>query len=373
MRVAIIHYWLVGMRGGEAVLEALLDIFPDADIYTHVYDPDAVSSAIRARNVKTTFIGKLPWAKKLYKNYLPLMPLALENLDLRGYDLVISSESGPAKGVLVPSEARHICYCHTPMRYIWDMYHEHLAMVPFLLRPVMRLIAHYLRMWDVSTAARVDAFAANSCNVANRIRRWYGRTDARVITPPADVEAHTWSRPREEFYLVVGQLVGYKKTDVAVRAFNGSGKKLVVIGGGEDLEKLRKMARPNVNLMGRQPRDILLDHMAHCRALVFPGVEDFGLVPVEAMASGAPVIALKKGGSLETVLDGKTGILYEQDSPEGLMQAVEKFEREGVAFDAQAIADHAKGFNRATFKQQFSELVHDVLSESCEKIPNDAK
>ncbi len=363
MKVAIVHYWLVGMRGGEAVLEALLDLFPDADIFTHVYVPDAVSSKIRARNVKTSFIARLPLARKLYKQYLPLMPLALENLDMRGYDLVISSESGPAKGVLVPSGTPHICYCHTPMRYIWDMYREHLAMVPFLLRPFMRLTAHYLRVWDVSASVRVDAYAANSANVARRIRRWYGRHDVRVITPPVDVEACTCTRPREDFYLFVGQLVGYKKADVAVQAFNATGKPLVVIGGGGDLEKLRRLARPNVTVLGRQPADVLRDHLARCRALVFPGEEDFGMVPVEAMASGAPVIALKRGGSLETVLDARTGILYERDSAEGLADAVEQFELHGVEYDAHRIARHAASFDADTFRKQFSRLVQDVLNE----------
>ncbi|EPR37178.1 glycosyl transferase group 1 [Desulfovibrio sp. X2] len=363
MKVAVVHYWLVGMRGGERVLEALLDLYPGADIYTHVYDPRAVSEKIRAHTVRTTFIARLPFAAKLYKHYLPLMPLALEALDLSGYDLVISCESGPAKGVLAPSNALHVCYCHTPMRYVWDMYHEYRARAGFLARLNMPLLSHYLRIWDVSAAARVDAFAANSAHVARRIRRWYGRPDTEVIHPPVETSAFDPFRPRGERYLFIGQLVGYKQADVAVKAFNALGLPLTVIGGGAMLKDLRRMAGPNVEILGRQPFPVLREHLATCRALVFPGEEDFGLVPVEAMASGAPVIAFGRGGATETVLDGRTGILYPDGTVEGLTAAVRRFESQGVEWDAQRIAEHAASFDTAVFKRKFAAMLERRLSD----------
>src|SRR5260363_128404 len=292
MRVAIIHYWLVGMRGGEKVIEALCDMYPQADIFTHVYAPDMVSEKIRAHRIVPTFINSLPRAARMYKNYLPLMPLALEQLDLRGYDLIISSESGPAKGIIPPPGALHVCYCHTPMRYIWNMYHEYRDGAGALTRLLMPPLSHYLRMWDVSSAARVDSFVANSTTVAGRIRRYYG-ADSHVIHPPVDTEAFSPLPAAElgDFYLMAGELVAYKRPDLAIRAFNEMKLKLVEIGGGEMLQEVRRLAGPTITVLGSQPFSVLKDHYARCRALIFPGEEDFGMVPVEAMASGRPVIA----------------------------------------------------------------------------------
>jgi len=362
MKVAIVHYWLVGMRGGERVVEALLDLYPEAGIITHAYDPKAVSEKIRSRRVRTTFISRLPRAAKYYKSYLPLMPLALESVDMNGYDLVISSESGPAKGVLAPADALHICYCHTPMRYVWDMYHRYRAEAGPLARLAMPLICHYLRTWDVAAAARVDAFAANSAHVARRIRRWYGRDDAEVIHPPVQTGAFDPTRPRGERYLFVGELVGYKLADVAVRAFNRLGLPLTVIGGGPMLAELKRQAGPNIEILGRQSFDVLKERLATCRALVFPGEEDFGLVPVEAMASGAPVIAFGRGGATETVLDGRTGILYEDGSEAGLAAAVRRFEDQRGLWGPADIATHAAAFDTAVFKEKFQAMVERRLN-----------
>jgi glycosyltransferase involved in cell wall biosynthesis len=237
MKVAIVHYWLVNMRGGEKVVESLCELFPQADIYTHVYNPDNISEIIKKHKIQTTFISKLPFAKRHYQTYLPLMPLALEQLDLRDYDLIISSESGPAKGIIAPPTALHICYVHTPMRYVWDMYPDYRKSAGFLKKWLMPPIMHYLRMWDVSTASRVDSFITNSHYVKQRVQKYY-RRNAAVIHPPVETDNFQASEKTEDFYLMVGQLVRYKKTNLAVEAFNRMTKKLVIIGEGEHFSEL---------------------------------------------------------------------------------------------------------------------------------------
>lgn len=358
MKVAIVHYWMVAMRGGEKVIEALLDIFPEADIFTHVYDPRAVSEKIARQQVATTFIQHLPFSRHLYQNYLPLMPLALEQLDLRGYDLVISSESGPAKGVLTSPGCPHICYCHTPMRYLWDMYHEYKKGTGPIKRLLMVPLIHYLRMWDVAAAQRVDYFVANSTNVARRIQKIY-RRDANVVYPPVAIDDFYISDEQDDFYLMVGQLVGYKRADLAVRVFNKIGRRLIVIGEGEQFSLLKKIAGPNISLMGRQPFSVIQEHYAKCRALIFPGEEDFGIVPVEAMASGRPVIAYGKGGALETVEKGKTGMFFRNQTEESLISAIQIFEKNESLFNPETCREHAKKFSSENFNKRFKKLIHD--------------
>jgi glycosyltransferase involved in cell wall biosynthesis len=348
VRVAIIHYWLVGMRGGEKVIEALCEMYPQADIFTHVYVPEMVSDRIRQHRIIPTFINALPRAAKMYKTYLPLMPLALEQLDLRGYDLIISSESGPAKGIIAPADALHVCYCHTPMRYIWNMYHDYRNSAGRLTRLMMPPLAHYLRMWDVSSAARVDSFVANSATVAERIHRYYG-ADSVVIHPPVDTTAFSVAAPSElgDYYLMAGELVSYKRPDLAVLAFNEMKLKLVVIGGGEMLDHIRRLAGPTVTVMGAQPFDVLKQHFARCRALIFPGEEDFGMVPVESMASGRPVIAFARGGATETVLNGVSGVFFAEQTVEGISAAVGRLAN--IEIDSGQIASHAMQFGRDQF------------------------
>jgi len=359
MKVAIIHYWLVGMRGGEQVLEALLDLYPEADIFTHVYVPEAVSDKIRSHLVCTTFINKLPQSAKLYQSYLPLMPLALESLDLTGYDLVISSESGPAKGVLAPPTALHVCYCHTPMRYIWDFYHRYRRQAGFWTRTLMPPLCHYLRLWDVTTAARVDAFAANSVNVARRIDRFYGRRDVTVIPAPIHAAAFDPTCERGNRYLVVGELVAYKQPELAVEACLLMNRPLTVIGGGPLLDRLRALARGHdIEVLGRQETAVVREHLSRCRALLFPGEEDFGLVPLEAMASGAPVIALARGGALETVIDGETGILYSGETAQDLARAMERFEQIS-SFPPSRLSQRAAQFDIAIFRRQFLDFIEE--------------
>jgi len=366
MRVALVHYWLVGMRGGEKVLEALCRLYPNADIFTHVYVPEAVSETIRRHRVRTTFIARLPRPASLYKRYLPLMPMALEQLDLRGYDLVISSESGPAKGVIPAPDAAHVCYCHSPMRYLWNMSHDYWDRSGSLTRALMPGLSHYLRMWDVSTAARVDDFVANSHAVAERIRRYYHRPAA-VIAPPVDTHAFAPvpENERGDYYLMVGELVAYKRPDLAVEAFNRSGRPLVVIGGGEMLGALRRISGPNVDVLGPQPFSVVKHHYARCRALVFPGEEDFGIVPVEAMASGRPVIAYARGGATETVLSGLTGVLFDTQSVEAIEEAVKQVE--AMTFDPVEIVAHARGFGLERFAAEMGRHVGQVLGRHAER------
>jgi glycosyltransferase involved in cell wall biosynthesis len=360
MKVAIVHYWLVTMRGGEKVVEALCELFPEADIFTHVYDPEAISPVIRGHRVSTTFIQKLPQAKRRYQSYLPLMPLALEQLDLRGYDLIISSESGPAKGVLTRPDALHVCYCHTPMRYVWDMYFDYKSGAGALKRLLMTPLVHYLKMWDYCSAGRVDHFIANSGFVAARIGKHY-RRPAEVIHPPVATGDFAPASGHDNFYLVMGQLVGYKRVDIAVEAFNRLGSRLVIIGEGEALAEVKRLAGPNVEVLGRQPFSVIKDHFSRCRALIFPGVEDFGIVPVEAMACGKPVIAFKAGGALETVVDGVTGLFFDEQSSDCLTEAVQRFESAEGSFDPARIARHAAGFEKEIFKKKMLHFIQSKL------------
>jgi glycosyltransferase involved in cell wall biosynthesis len=371
MKVAIVHYWLVGMRGGEKVVEALCDMFPQADIFTHVYVPDAVSEKIRRHRIIPTFINKLPGAARRYKNYLPFMPLALEQLDLSSYDLVISSESGPAKGIIAAPSAVHLCYCHSPMRYIWNMFHEYRKRSGLVTRLAMPFLAHYLRMWDVTSASRVDQFVANSHNVAARIRRYYGR-DAAVITPPVDVDAfeRVTDGEREDYMLMVGELVAYKRPELAIEAFNQMNARLVVIGGGEMLAPMQKLAGPTVSVLGPRPFADLRHHYARCKALIFPGEEDFGIVPVEAMASGTPVIAYGRGGATETVVPNLSGILFDEQSVDAIIAAVRDFE--GVKFDPDRIAEHAEAFRVEHFIAQMTGQIETLLAARGKRWPQSA-
>jgi glycosyltransferase involved in cell wall biosynthesis len=350
------------MRGGEKVLEALCELYPEAEIFTHVYVPEVISETIRRHIVHTTFIQKLPKSAKYYQSYLPLMPLALQQLDLRGFDLVISSESGPAKGVVVAPDARHICYCHSPMRYVWDMYPDYFASSGRFKRWLMPPLIHYLRLWDYCTAGGVDQFVANSHYVASRINRYY-RRDAKVIAPPVDTHKFTPAHEVGDFYLMFGQLVAYKRPDLAINAFNESGRKLVVIGDGEMRHSLQKIAGSNITFLGKQSFGSVREHLAKCRALVFPGLEDFGIVPVEAMASGRPVIAYGRGGVLDSVIDGKTGILFQEQSVAVLNAAIDQLELEFDKFDSAAIAEHAGKFGTERFKREMLALIDEMLKD----------
>jgi glycosyltransferase involved in cell wall biosynthesis len=355
-RTAIIHYWLVGMRGGEKVVEALCRLLPDADIFTLFYDPDRVSNEIRSRNVHASFLNPL---RRHYRSLLPIMPLALETFDLRGYDLVISSESGPAKGVIVPSSAQHICYCHTPMRYLWDLYpaylHEFTSSA--FKRVIMAPLAAYMRLWDFASAARVDQFVANSHNVQRRIWRTY-RRESQVIHPPVAVDSFFW-KPDRGYLLMVSELVAYKRLEYAVRLCAERGVPLKVAGDGPEFRALKRLAGPSVEFCGRVTDQELSELYASCRALLVPGEEDFGMTMVEALASGKPVIAFGQGGSVEIVEPG-CGLLYGEASAESLYSAVRRLDR--MDFCPSELQASAQKFSQAQFNHRMGLMLESFAS-----------
>jgi len=369
MKVAVVHYWWLTNRGGEAVVQSIIELYPEADLFVHVGDEALIRKTLGPNykgNIVKSFISKLPGANKHYQKYLPLMPLALEQLDLTAYDLIISSESGPAKGVVTRPDALHICYCHSPMRYVWDMYHNYLKDAGKLIRMLFPLIAHWFRVWDRASADRVDEFIANSNFVASRITKFY-RRESVVMFPPVNVSIFDESRPKGDFYLCLGQMVNYKRADLVVAAFNKLGLPVVIIGEGELYESLKKIAKPNVKLMGRQPFNVVKDHLERCKGLVFPGVEDFGIVPVEAMACGAPVIAYGKGGALDTVVHGETGILFEEQTVESLIEAILQIEDGTYTFEPVRLRAHAMKFERLIFRSRFNKFVKEALKKSEKK------
>ncbi|HVY81103.1 MAG TPA: glycosyltransferase [Steroidobacteraceae bacterium] len=370
MRVALVHYWLVNWRGGEKLFKAIADMFPDADIYTHVADPKLLAQELPQRKVITTFIARLPRARRYYQKYLALMPMALEMLDLQDYDLVISSESGPAKGVIVSPHATHVCYCHSPMRYAWDRYHEYARFTGSLSRMAMMPLMHYMRMWDQVSAQRVDHYIANSHFVGKRIGKYYGR-HAEVIYPPVATRKFDTTRPAEDFYLYVGRLVPYKRADILVEACTRLGRRLIVIGDGEMAPYLKRIAGPTIELIGPQEFDVIRDHYARCRATLFAGVEDFGMVPVEAMASGKPVIAFGFGGARETVVDGLSGVLFYEPTAEAAMDAIRRFERTAERFDRRAICAHAAQFSEQVFHERFSAYLRDIVPGALAPAPEE--
>jgi glycosyltransferase involved in cell wall biosynthesis len=362
MKVAIIHYWLVGMRGGERVLEEIAALYPDADIFTHVLDRRRLSPALASRRVTETAIARLPFARRAYKAYLGFMPGALEALDLSGYDLVIASESGPAQGVVLPPRARMLTYCHSPMRYIWDQHHAYVASLPAPLRPAFRLVARRMRQWDFAVAQRPDRIIANSAFVAARIRRFWGR-EAEVLPPPVDLSRFgATAGARSQDYLFVSELTAYKRADLAIEAFRGMDRRLIVAGDGPDKARLMGGAPPNVRFVGRLTDTALAQVYGSARALIFPAEEDFGLVPVEAMASGCPVIAYGSGGATETVVAEKTGLFFPDQTVASLQAALDRFEVDAGAITVAACRKRAEDFGADRFRSAFRSAVDDLLA-----------
>jgi glycosyltransferase involved in cell wall biosynthesis len=357
-KVALVHYWLVGMRGGEKVFEALCELFPDADIFTLVADRSKLSEKILRHKITTSFLQKIGGVKH-YQKMLPLMPFALESFDLTPYDLVISSEAGPAKGIVARPDAVHICYCHSPMRYIWDLYPQYYASSGRITRTAMSMTSPFLRAWDVSTAARVDHFIANSAYVAKRIEKFYRRT-AEVIHPPVEIDRFAISEEVGDYYLCAGQITPYKRIDIAVEAFSRMGKPLVVIGSGVT-DKLRQLAGPTITFLGAIDDQAMAHHFSHCKALVFPGVEDFGIVPLEVMASGRPVIAFARGGATETVIHGQTGILFHEQTADALTSAVETMESSVSSFDPETLRAWAERFAKSHFIEKLQKFVGNTI------------
>lgn len=367
MRVAVVHYWLLGYAGGEKVVQALAEMFPQADIFAVVAD-GATRARFSPHRVSTSFLQRVPGSHRYHRHFLPLYPLALEQFDLRDYDLVLSSESGPAKGVITSTHTCHISYCHSPMRYIWDLYHQYLngADVRGVTRTVFAAVAHYLRLWDVAAAARVDYFVANSRNVAARIHKHY-RRDADVIYPPVDTAAGYISDRVDDYYLVVTRLVDYKRVDIAIDACRKLGRRLRIVGDGPQFSALKKRAGKFVELLGHLSDGELREQYAHCRALLLPAEEDFGIVPIEAQSFGRPVIALGRGGALESVIGpfagdevvphSSTGMFFAEQSPQSLCDALLAFEAAEADFCPAIIAAGASRFSTGRFKQEMRELI----------------
>jgi glycosyltransferase involved in cell wall biosynthesis len=335
------------------VLDALCRLLPGADIFTLFSAPQTLSQEVRLHRITNSFLNPL---RRWHRTLLPLMPMALESFDLRGYDLVVSSESGPAKGVIVSSSTRHICYCHTPPRYLWDLYpaYRNEWTSSRLKRAIMTPLTHYLRLWDYASAARVDRFVANSRNVQTRIRKTY-RRDSEIVYPPVDVDSFYW-KPPDDYYLIVSGLVAYKRIDSAVRAFTRNGRRLVVAGAGPEYGRLKSAAGSNITFLGHVPDTDLRELHARSRALVLPGEEDFGLTPVEALASGKPVIALGRGGVLESV-PPSGGVFYEDASDECLEAAIQRFETLEPHYRPSALQAHAKLFSPAEFASRMAPIL----------------
>jgi len=364
-RVAIVHEWLTTYAGAERVLEEMLRIWPQADLFAVVdFLSDEDRRLLGGRRARTTFVQKLPWARRKYRSYLPLMPLAIEQLDVSAYDLVLSSSHAVAKGVITGPDQLHVSYVHSPIRYAWDLQHQYLAeagMARGLKSGIARSILHYMRMWDLRTAHGVDCFVANSGFIARRIRKAY-RREAEVIHPPVDVERFKLCSDKEDFYLAASRMVPYKKMPLIVEAFaQMPQRRLVVIGDGPELERVRAVAGPNVELRGYLGNEALVDHLQRARAFVFAAEEDFGILPVEAQACGTPVIAFGKGGALETVVGepgpAQTGVFFREQSVAAIRQAVDDFEALGRPLSPQACRRQAERFSTDVFRRRLVALV----------------
>lgn len=362
MKVAIIQEWLVTVGGSDKVVKAILDVFPDADIFTLVAKKEICDElGIPWNKVHTSFIQKMPLGKKKHRAYLPLFPFAIEQFDLRGYDVVISSSHCVAKGVLTKAEQLHISYVHSPIRYCWDMYNEYLEesnLYKGLKSWLVRMMLHPVRKFDAITANRVDYYISNSDYVGQRIRKTY-RRNATTIHPNIDISNFELCTDKHDYYLASSRLVAYKKIDIIIEAFNQMpDKKLIVVGGGPNLETYKKLAKGNVTIMGYQPFDVLKERMQHAKAFVFAADEDFGMIPIEAQSCGTPVIAYGHGGSLETVCEGKTGLFFNSQTTDAIIEAVNRFEKMGnEPFSPYDCREWAEKFSEERFKKEIYEFV----------------
>lgn len=367
MKVAIIHDWLVTYAGSERVLEAILSCFPEADLFSLVnFLPKTEAAFIKGKTVRTSFIQDLPLARKKFRQYLALMPLAIEQFDLSAYDLIISSSWAMAKGVITGPDQLHISYVHSPIRYAWDLQHQYLqegGLERGLKSWIARYMLHRLRTWDYRTSNGVDHFIANSAFIARRIWKTY-RRPALVIHPPVRTADFPLSTAKEDFYLTVSRMVPYKRMDLIVEAFAGlPDRRLMVIGDGPNYAHIKAKAGPNVVFLGRQDISVVRDHMQRARAFIFAAIEDFGIAPVEAMSCGTPVIGLGKGGLLETVIEGQTGLFFYQQSAEAIMDAVRRFEAMDPPLSSAVVAAQARRFDEGVFRSKFTEALNQFLTE----------
>jgi glycosyltransferase involved in cell wall biosynthesis len=366
--VALVHEWLVTMRGAERVLEVFAELLPDAELFTLVHKKGALSKALESRTIRTSFLQKLPFGVSKYRHYLPMMPAAIEALDLSPYDFVLSSSFCVAKGVITRPDAKHVTYCHTPMRYVWEQQAEYFGpgRAGPLTRAVAALTTPWLRTWDEASGKRPDHYVANSHHIAGRIRKRYGR-EAEVLHPPVDCSRFSAGDKHDGgYYVMLGAFAPYKRVDLAIEAFQRMGKRLLIAGGGQEGKRIVKLVRPGgpVELLGELPWDRLAPFFAGAKAFLFPGEEDFGIAPVEAQAAGVPVIAFARGGALETVVGlddaakrAPTGVFFHDQTVEGLIEAVETFEANQAAFDPHAIRRNALRFDRPLFKQALRDIL----------------
>lgn len=365
LRVAIVHDWLTGFAGADRVVDQIKKTFPDAPIYTLVYDPSRFPAYFQKYDIRTTYIQKIPFATKLYKNMLTLMPLAFESLDLTQYDLVISSCSSCSKGVITRSDAVHICYCHTPTRYLWDMYPVYLHNAGILKRILMPGMIHKMRLWDYQAASRVDHFISNSAYVAQRIQKYY-RRKSDVIYPGVRMDTSAFEA-QEDYYLVVSRFVRYKRIDLAIEACNRLKKRLVIIGDGDEYRSLKRIAGPTIEFKGNLSDDEIRVWYRKAKAFLFPGEEDFGITPIEAMSAGIPVLAYGRGGATETVVDGKTGLFFPEQTVESLCDCIVQFEEKGVAYTREEIRVHSQKFSEERFRNEIEQYCYEKLALQKEK------
>jgi glycosyltransferase involved in cell wall biosynthesis len=366
MNVALVHDWLNQKGGAEQVLESLASLYPAAPIYTSVYWPQAMPASYGEWDIRTSFMNRLPLVKRHHQPFLPLYPIAFESFDFSGYDLVLSNKSGFCHGVLTGPETLHICYCLTTTRYLWSF--EHYAQregIGRLGRALLQPLLSYLRLWDRLAADRVDHFIAISRAVQGRIARLY-RRESTIIHPPVDTEQFCISSGRiEDYYLIVSRLIPYKRVDLAVQALNQLDRPLIVVGDGRDRENLERLAGPTVTFAGHLSDEAVSDLLARCRGFIFPGLDDFGIAPVEAMASGRPVIAFAGGGALDTVVEGKTGLFFHEPTPEALAATIRQFET--LDFDSSTIRRHAERFSQAVFREKLTTFVEQAV-ESAQQL-----
>lgn len=367
LEVALVHDWLPVYAGAERVLEQMIEVFPTSDIHSLIdFVPEDQRDFLQGKSVNTSFIQRLPFAKSKYRYYLPLAPLAIEQFDLTDYDLVVSSSYAVAKGVLTTADQLHISYVHSPIRYAWDLQFEYLRNKKVrggLRGALARIVLHYMRLFDASSTQRVDVLVANSRNVARRIWKTYRRR-ARVIYPPVDTEAFPLCEDKEDYYVTMSRLVTYKRVDLVVEAFSEMPEKeLLVIGEGPEYDSIEEKAGPNVTMLGYQPHEAVQHYMQRARGFIFAAEEDFGIVPVEAQACGTPVIAYGKGGALETVVPGETGLFFQEQHKDSLKEAVRRFEANRHTMDPEQIRRNAERFSVARFKDEFRHLVEQSYRE----------
>ncbi len=367
MKIALVHDYLVQYGGAERVLSAFTEIFPEAPIYTLLHDSRAVHGAFDDARVYTSFLQGIPFIRRMHRWFPPLMPPAIEQFDFSMYDVVLSDSSSYAKGILTPPETLHISYVHTPMRYAWDDCQKYAQDFGFprLVKKFVPFFMNPIRIWDKASADRVDRFLANSDFVARRIRKYY-RKEAEVIHPPVDVDRFFVADRQGDYFLMVGRLIAYKRFDIAIRAFNRLKLPLRIIGRGPEYDRLRKMAGPTIEFLGRVPDEELPRQYAECRAFVFPQEEDFGIVAIEAMASGRPVIAFRGGDIEERVEEAVSGVFFDEQTPDAIVAAVQRFET--LAFDPGKIREKAIPFDKAVFKRKIREYVENSLAEHLRKI-----